>query len=279
MPTESVAAHSIHSTIRLHPNDDVIIATRQLVSGTRIESEELTVTGLIPPGHKIATRAIAKGEPVKRYNQIIGVARDAIARGQHVHTHNLSMAEFAREHEFGVDQHPTVPAREPAHFMGIRRADGRVATRNFIGVLTSVNCSATVARAIADYFRRDVNPQALADFPNVDGVVALTHGQGCAIDAHGEALDVLQRTLAGYARHPNFAAVLMVGLGCETNQIDGLIEAQGLAGSATLKTMTIQSSGGTARTVAAGIEQIEAMLADANRVQRQAVDARHLVVG
>src|SRR6202012_6068398 len=195
-----------HAVIRLHPKDDVVIATRQLLSGARIASEDLVIAGLIPPGHKIATRAIAAGEPVKRYNQIIGVAKDAIARGQHVHTHNLSMAEFQREHECGVDKHPTPFVASPATFMGIRRSDGRVATRNFIGVLTSVNCSATAARAIADYFRRDVNPQALADFPNVDGVVALTHGQGCAIDAHGEALDVLQRTLAGYARHPNFAA-------------------------------------------------------------------------
>src|ERR1700761_9152746 len=228
MPTESVAAHSIHSTIRLHPNDDVIIATRQLVSGTRIEAEDLVVTGLIPPGHKVATRAIAKGEPVKRYNQIIGVARDAIARGQHVHVHNLSMAEFAREHEFGVDVHDTGYVSEPAHFMGIRRADGRVATRNFIGVLTSVNCSATVARAIADYFRRDVNPQALADYPNVDGVIALTHGLGCGIDTLGEGMKILRRTLAGYAVHSNFASVLFVGLGCEANQIGGVLESGGL---------------------------------------------------
>src|ERR1700712_2311980 len=114
-----------HTVIRLHPNDDVVIATRQLMSGARIASEDLVVTGLIPPGHKIATRDIAKGEPVKRYNQIIGVAREAIARGQHVHTQNLGMAEFAREHEFGVDRHPTDFVETPATFMGIRRDDGR----------------------------------------------------------------------------------------------------------------------------------------------------------
>ena len=192
-------AIAAHAAIRLHPNDDVIIATRQLVSGTRIETEDLVVTGLIPPGHKIATRAIAKGEPVKRYNQIIGVAREAIARGQHVHTHNLSMAEFAREHEFGVDTHPTAAAREPAHFMGIRRADGRVATRNYIGILTSVNCSATVARAIADHFRRDVHPQELAAFPNVDGVIvptwsALAKSVSCLLQ---EGAGRLQQTKAG----------------------------------------------------------------------------------
>src|SRR5258706_5756593 len=205
--------------IRLHPNGDVVIATRQLVSGTRIDAEDLVVSGLIPPGHKIATRAIAKGEPVKRYNQIIGVARESIVRGQHVHVQNLGMSDFSREHEFGVDLHPTEYASEPAHFMGIRRDDGRVATRNYIGVLTSVNCSATVARAIADHFRRDVHPEELADFPNVDGVIALTHGLGCGIDMQGDGIRILRRTLAGYARHPNFASVLFVGLGCETNQI------------------------------------------------------------
>jgi altronate hydrolase len=280
MPTESVAAQSIHSTIRLHPNDDVIIATRQLVPGMRIEAEDLVVTGLIPPGHKVATRAIAKGEPVKRYNQIIGVARDAIARGQHVHVHNLGMAEFAREHEFGIDVQATNFAGEPAHFMGIRRADGRVATRNFIGVLTSVNCSATVARAIADYFRRDVNPQALADYPNVDGVIALTHGLGCGIDTLGEGMKILRRTLAGYAVHPNFASVLFVGLGCEANQIGGVLESGGLKGDQPkLRSFTIQDSGGTRKTIERGIAMVREMLADANRVKREPVPASYLNVG
>lgn len=276
----TATATAAHAAIRLHPNDDVIIATRQLVSGTRIEAEDLVVAGLIPPGHKIATRAIAKGEPVKRYNQIIGVAREAIARGQHVHTHNLAMAEFAREHEFGVDTHPTIAARDPAHFMGIRRADGRVATRNYIGVLTSVNCSATVARAIADHFRRDVHPGELAAFPNVDGVIALTHGLGCGVDLRGEGTMILQRTLAGYAAHPNFASVLFVGLGCETNQIGGVLEAGGLTdNTATLRSFTIQDSGGTRKTIERGIAMVRDMLVDANRAVREKVSASHLMVG
>ncbi|SAL76770.1 altronate dehydratase [Caballeronia terrestris] len=268
-----------HAVIRLHPNDDVVIATRQLMSGARIASEDLVVTGLIPPGHKIATRDIAKGEPVKRYNQIIGVAREAIARGQHVHTQNLGMAEFAREHEFGVDRHPTDFVETPATFMGIRRDDGRVATRNFIGVLTSVNCSATVARAIADYFRRDVHPEVLADYPNVDGVIALTHGLGCGIDMQGEGLAILRRTLAGYAVHPNFHAVLFVGLGCETNQIAGVLESSGLKEGERLKSFTIQDSGGSRKTVEHGIALVKEMLDDANRVKREPVPASHIVVG
>ncbi|MEX3955745.1 UxaA family hydrolase [Trinickia sp. EG282A] len=276
-PTRTSAAHAV---IRLHPNDDVVIATRQLVSGTRLDAEDLVVTGLVPPGHKIATRAIAKGEPVKRYNQIIGVAREDIARGQHVHVHNLGMAEFEREHAFGIDTHPTDYVADPATFMGIRRADGRVATRNYIGVLTSVNCSATVARAIADYFRRDVHPEALADFPNVDGVVALTHGLGCGIDMQGEGIAILRRTLAGYAVHANFASVLFVGLGCETNQIGGVLESGGLTESdMRLRTFTIQDSGGTRKTIERGIAMVREMLPEANRVKREPVPASHLVVG
>jgi altronate hydrolase len=154
-----------------------------------------------------------------------------------------------------------------------------VATRNYIGVLTSVNCSATVARAIADHFRRDIRPQALERYPNVDGVVALTHGAGCATDSEGEPLQVLRRTLGGYARHANFGALLMVGLGCETNQISGLMQQEGLQESSRLHSFSIQDTGGTAKTVARGIELVEWMLEEANRVQRQPVPASHITVG
>ena len=265
--------------IRIHANDNVVIARRQLLGGTVIPEEGVTVAGLVPPGHKIATRAIAQGQPVRRYDQIIGTATQDIAPGQHVHTHNLAFSDFARAHEPGAGATPTVFVAEPATFMGIVRPDGRVATRNYIGVLTSVNCSATAARAIADHFRRDIRPEALADYPNVDGVVALTHGMGCATASDGEELRVLRRTLGGYARHANFAGVLVVGLGCETNQIQGLIAQESLAEGAHLVTFNIQDTGGTAKTVAKGVELIKAMLPAANRVQRVPVPARHLVVG
>ena len=160
--------------IRIHPADDVVIARRQLVGGTVVESAGVTVAGLIPPGHKIAVRAIAPGAPVRRYNQIIGTAKQAIAAGQHVHTHNLAFSSFDRGHAFGGDARLTALVPEPATFQGIVRDNGRVATRNYIGILTSVNCSATVARAIADHFRQDIRPEALAKYPNVDGVIALT---------------------------------------------------------------------------------------------------------
>jgi altronate hydrolase len=273
--------------IRIHPADDVVIARHQLVGGTRLVDEGVTVVGLIPPGHKLAVRAIAQGQPVRRYNQIIGTAKQPIAPGQHVHSHNLEFSSFARDYAAGTGAHPTDFAAEPAAFMGIRRADGRVATRNYIGVLTSVNCSATVARAIADHFRRDVYPEALAPYPNVDGVIALTHGAGCATDSNGEPLQVLRRTLGGYARHANFAAILVVGLGCETNQISGLIEQEGLGGTTAssavggpqFHSFNIQETGGTRKTVAHGVELVQWLLEEANRSKREPVSASHIVVG
>ncbi len=265
--------------IRIHPHDDVVIARHQLVGGTRIESEGITVSGLVPPGHKVATKAIAAGAPVRRYDQIIGTAKVAIAAGQHVHTHNLEFAAFARDYAAASGARPTAYAAEPASFDGIVRAGGRVATRNYIGILTSVNCSATVARAIADHFRRDTNPRALERFPNVDGVVALTHGAGCATASDGEPLQVLRRTLGGYARHPNFASVMVVGLGCETNQINGMLEQEGLATGAQLHAFNIQETGGTKKTVAHGIELVEWLLEEANRAVRTPVPASHITVG
>jgi altronate hydrolase len=265
--------------IRIHAQDNVVIARQQLLGGTVLASEGVTVSGLVPPGHKVATRDIAQGQPVRRYDQIIGVATQAIAAGQHVHTHNLAFSDFAREHLPGADAKPTAYVDQPLTFDGIVRDDGRVATRNYIGILTSVNCSATAARAIADHFRRDIRPEALADFPNVDGVVALTHGMGCATASDGEELQVLRRTLGGYAKHPNFAAILVVGLGCETNQIQGLVAQEGLEEGVKLATFNIQDTGGTAKTVAKGIALIQAMLPEANRVARVPVPLRHLTVG
>ena len=265
------------AVIRLNPLDNVLIARQALPQGLHLDTEAITVRQPIPSGHKLATERVEQGQPLRRYGQIIGFASQAIDAGDHVHVHNVQMGDFARDYAFGVDTR-SQPGTE-ARFQGIVRADGRVATRNDIGILTSVNCSATVARAVADHFRRDIHPEVLADYPNIDGVVALTHGAGCAVDPSGEALCLLRRTLAGYAVHPNFAAVLIIGLGCETNQIESLLETQGLQASAQLRTFTIQGIGGTSKTIAAGIEQVRSLLAEANHVQRQPVSARHLVVG
>lgn len=277
--TSTISRSSSKAIIRLHPADNVVIALKQLLSGTVLADENVTVSGLIPAGHKIATREIDAGQEIRRYGQIIGFATNAIKPGQHVHTHNLQMGEFERGHTFCSEAKPTVAAAQPATFNGILRADGRVATRNYIGILTTVNCSATAARAIADYFRRDTNPAALANYPNVDGVIALTHSIGCGMDSEGEALAILRRTLGGYARHPNFHSVLMVGLGCETNQIGSLLNSQGLSEGSNLRTFTIQDSGGTRKTVTKGIEMVQQMLEEANQVVRQPLPVSHLVIG
>jgi altronate hydrolase len=262
--------------IRLHDQDSVVIARATLLPGTEI-APGIPATQRIPAGHKVAVRPIAQGEPIRRYGQIIGFAAMPIAPGQHVHVHNCGMGDFARDYAFGVDAKPTDFIAQPATFMGIRRPDGRVATRNYIGILTSVNCSAHVADMVAMAFRRDPisgrNP--LADYPNVDGVVALTHKTGCGM-AQGEPLALLRRTLGGYARHPNFAAVIVLGLGCEVNQLAGMIQEQKLAGR--LHAMDIQEMGGTRKTVEAGIDFVRGVLAEANNVAREPCPASELTI-
>ncbi len=266
--------------IRLHPDDDVVIARQQLMSGTSVEN--IAVRGLIPPGHKIATRAIETGQAVRRYNQIIGFASQPIAPGEHIHTHNLNLGDnkgdFARDYAYCADVKPE-PTLQRAEFMGYVRADGRVATRNYIGILSSVNCSATVARAIADHFSRTTNPSALAAYPNVNGVIALTHGTGCGMDTQGLGMQVLERTMAGYATHPNFAGVLAVGLGCEANQLKSWLSHSGLAEGSTLQTCNIQDSGDTTKTVAKGIALVQAMLPEVNKSTRTPCSAAHLTIG
>jgi len=265
--------------LRLNPADDVVIACRELESGTNLVAENVVVAERIPAGHKVATRAIAAGEPVRRYNQIIGFATQPIAAGRHVHVHNLEVQTFARDYAFCSDAKSTAMVAEPATFEGIVRRGGinagKVATRNYIGVIATVNCSATVCRAIADRFRGD----ALRDYPNVDGIVALTHTSGCGMDSAGEGIDVLRRTIAGYVRHANFAGVLLVGLGCESNQMGALMFTQGLAESPLLQTMTIQETGGTRRCVEEGIAKVMAMLPLANAVRRETVPASHITIG
>ncbi len=266
-------------TIRLHPADDVVIARSQLVGGTTLIDESVVVSGLVPPGHKVATRAVRAGAPVRRYNQIIGFASRDIAPGEHVHLHNLAMGAFDRDYAFGVDAKPTSYIEPAATFMGIVRREGanagKVATRNYIGILSTVNCSATVARSIADHYTRE----RLAAFPNIDGVVALTHGSGCGMDTQGEGMQILRRTLGGYAKHANFAGVLVVGLGCEANQISALLGAQDLQEAALLRTFSIQDTGGTAKSIARGIAIVGEMLPHADAVTRQPVPASNLTIG
>ena len=246
MPAESPAK----MTVRLSPADDVVTAIRPLAVGDE------GATTLIPRGHKMAARDIAEGEPVLKYAQVIGYAAEPIPAGAHVHTHNLAFRGVAHEHAFATNLRPAPEPERIDTFRGYRRPSGRVGTRNFVAVLTSVNCSATAAHKIAEHF----TPERLAPYPNVDGVTAFAHGTGCGMAGSGEGFEALQRVMWGYARHPNVGGVLMAGLGCEMNQIDWLIEAYGLVPGPLFQSMNIQDVGGLRRTVELGIAKVEAML-------------------
>jgi altronate hydrolase len=272
-----VTAHALRSsTVRLHPADNVVVATADLPPGSPVE--DVVLRGPVPRGHKVAVAAVPAGGAVRKYDQVIGFATTDIAAGDHVHTHNVEFRAFERDYAYGADVSPTayVPPDQRATFQGIVRADGRVATRNYIGILTSVNCSATTAKIIADSVRAS---GLLASFPSVDGVVALTHGAGCGMASSGEGFDVLQRTLTGYAAHPNFAGFLLLGLGCEVNQISSLTETWTLDPSKIVHSMSIQDEGGTAATVRRGVQLIADMLPEVDRVTRVPVPASELVLG
>lgn len=263
--------------ILLSEADNVAVARHEVAAGTALEAgnAKFTSRDVIPSGHKVAVRAIAAGEVVRKYGQVIGLATKPIAIGEHVHVHNLGMGGDQHDHAAGRHYRPTAPAVAPATFRGIVRRDGRVGTRNYLGVIASVNCSATVCRYIAEAFRGD----ALRDFPNVDGVVAITHGSGCGMSGGGEGIEILRRTLRGYADHPNFAGVLVIGLGCEVNQVAPLVESLNAREPGLVAAMTIQEEGGTREAVEQGKALVREMLPVANAVTRTEVDAKHLVVG
>ncbi len=265
------------SAIRLNPNDNVVVAQSDLPAGARLDDEGVAVNGIVPRGHKIATVAIAKGDAARKYDQVIGFASQDIAPGDHVHTHNLAFKSFARDYAFSSDCRDIdpVPDGERRTFEGYVRANGKVGTRNYIGVLTSVNCSATVARQIGDTVNRS---GVLDDYPEIDGVSVFSHSTGCGMAGDGDGFGNLQRTLAGFARHPNFAGVLMVGLGCEVAQIPALIAGQQIADDDAFHAMTIQDTGGTRRTVEEGVARITAMLEHAKGAARQTVPASELTV-
>ena len=272
---------STPAVLRLHDADDVVIAVRQLVPGEAVtlpSGEVLNVRDLIPPGHKMAVRRIAPGGQVRRYGQVIGFAGPAIDVGRHVHTHNLGVGEFsAHDRDFGLgNRSPATQPREvSATFKGFRRANGRVGTRNYIAVIASVNCSATVVRAIAAAFSVD----RLRQFPNVDGVVAIVHPSGCGMNMAGEGFALLQRTLIGYTRHPNFAGVVLVGLGCEHNQVRPLVEGAGTDVSQMLRYVVMQEEGGTRAAIERGVAMVEAMLPVANAFVREPAPVSELIVG
>lgn len=266
--------YKLTETVRLNKIDNVITVTKATEANATLG--DVTTNGLIPRGHKVATTDIALGDVIRKYAQIIGYASQDIKAGDHVHTHNIEFRNTKANYEFGTDIQPVdmVPENERDTFMGFKRANGKVGTRNYIGILTSVNCSATAARMIAAAF----GPEEMEQYPNVDGVVAFVHGTGCGMAGDGDGFDALQRVMWGYAQNPNHAGILMVGLGCEMNQIDWLIEAYGMKKGPLFQAMNIQDMAGLRKTVAIGIEKIKAMLPIANKFEREPCPVSELTV-
>lgn len=267
---------SLSPFIRLNPKDNVIVARRDVPSGQLVESEGFTTLTQVPAGYKVAASDIKKGEQVLKYNTCIGFAAQDIPAGTMMHSHNISFEHIDLDYAFGRDYHPTelLPSDKRAVFQGFVRPDGRVGTRNYIGILVSSNCAATVARRIANYF----TPEKLKAYPNVDGVVPFITGLGCGMEMTGPFMDLLRRTIMGYATNPNIGAALVLALGCERNNIDEMFAYAGCEERDNLQKMIIQEKGGTAKTIQAGIAWVEKMLPLVNACERQTVSAEHLVL-
>jgi altronate hydrolase len=262
----------------MQKDDQVAVAVDGIGAGEPLPGFGFPAIERVPPGHKVAVTKIVKGDEVRRLGLVIGRAQGNILPGQWVHEHNLGYEPSHAAREIGTRLHNTrfVEAAEVPVFQGYRRADGKVGTRNFIGVIASVNCSSLVTRKIADHFGA---PGALDGFAGVDGVVALTHKSGCSVSDGSISMDMLRRTLGGYVRHPNFAGVLIVGLGCEDNQIETMLDEQQLVHGPMLRTLSIQETGGTSASIAAGINEVAEMIEIAAKAERSPVPASELVVG
>lgn len=263
--------------IRLDPADNVVVAREEIAAGTFIPSEDILARAAVPLGHKIATRTIKRGEPVLKYATIIGFAGDDIEPGEYLHTHNVLNGSFERDYRYGEDYVPTdrLPAAERARFLGYARADGRVGTRNVIGLFVTVNCSATVARKAANYF----DLERLEGFENVDAVVPFIHEQGCGMEMSGEPMDLLRRTLAGYITHPNMAGAVVLALGCERNNLQKFFAEQSLQTGKMLHTVTMQEVGGTAAALDRAKAAAKEMLPEANKAVRTLQSAEHIMIG
>ncbi|WP_307026070.1 UxaA family hydrolase [Arthrobacter globiformis] len=262
----------------LRPEDDVAVATQDLPPGAELtdRGHRLRVRQSVPRGHKLALRPLAAGQRVHKYGQSIGRATRDIAAGDHVHTHNLGMDNADRVHEFGTARvQPAAPGGPARTFQGYHRGDGRVGTRNYIGILTAVNCSASTGRMIAAQF----TAAALQGYDNVDGVIALTHDSGCGLVAGSEGARLTRRTLRSYANHPNIAGLLVLGLGCEMLPATSLLDGLDLPSEKLVRTLVIQDSGGIRATVRAGVEAINEMVPHVNALRREPAPISELVLG
>ncbi len=273
--------------VLLHARDDVAIARLPLNRGVKLRLPGQSVAGAallevrqrILAGHKVALRALAPGEPVLRYGAIIGFATQPIQPGDHVHSHNLAVGKLRQAYEYSVGVRPVdvVSSEQRRTFMGYRRSDGRAGTRNYIAILSTVNCAASTVRFIQRHF----TPDLLRAYPNIDGVIGLTHKSGCGMQHGGDAVTQLQRVLAGMALHPNVGAYLLVGLGCESNQVQELIAQMALDRAQSWKQplfLTLQENHGVASTVEAGVRMIGELLPRVDAVRREPIPISELTL-
>ncbi len=261
------------NALRLNPADNVVIAMRRIAAGEVVAGEGIAAAEAIGNGHKIAVKPIRPGETVRKYGQVIGAATADVAAGAHVHTHNLAVSTSREEARMGAAAQRQEP---PRTFEGYRRANGKVGVRNYIGVLTSVNCSATVARHIAEAAEKS---GLLDAYPDVDGVVPITHASGCGMASSGEGFDILRRTLWGTAANPNFGGVLLVGLGCEVIQISRLKADYGIVEGEEFQSFTIQETGGTRRAIEEGLERLRQILPRVGAARRTTAPASEITLG
>ena len=262
--------------VRLNSEDNVVIALRDLMPGEELGKWGITVQSAVSQAHKVASHPISEGENVLRYGQIIGQATRDIAAGEHVHVHNLGMGEHKQDYAFASQAHPLDAIASDRTFIGFHRADGRVGTRNYVGIVTTVNCSGSVARFIAEAAEKS----GLVDrFANVDGVVPIVHGTGCGMSDKDDGYATLFRTLSGYAQHPNFGGILLIGLGCEVMQLADLVGGRSIRPDGELRYMTIQNEGGTRRTIDRGLAELEGILKIANKSARAPAPVSKITIG
>ena len=272
----------IPAALLLMAEDDVMIACQDIQEGTEIggPSNPFRTQNRVPSGHKVARHRISKGSAVRKFGQVIGFASENIESGCHIHSHNLEAGSFAREYQFGVDAKPVLKATEPRYFEGFDRGDGRYGTRNYIAIISTVNCSASTSK----YIVRELDKRGiLAKYPEIDGVVAITHKAGCAMQYGGPDHLQLNRTLAGIANHPNVSSYLLMGLGCETGQASHLIENQkliqlGMPGNQPPNLLQIQDMGGIAKTVEAGVDAVIRLLSQSKSTKRTRISAEKLIL-
>lgn len=280
-----MATATLNPVICLHSDDNIAVARRQIPAGSELDAMGRNVTSreTIDMGHKVATRAITRGAPVKKFGQTIGFASCDIAAGMWVHTHNVEAGPLSLDYAYASEVPPEPEPITGRTFMGYRRHDGRAATRNYIGIISSVNCSAHTSKLIAQHFDRKL----LADYPNIDGIIPLVHKGGCAMQYGGEDHQQLNHTLAGFAKHANIGAYLLVGLGCETGQASFLAESEHLVQIAVPGheksplplVLNMQDLGGIRKTTQRGVEILREMLPEVNKVQRAPIPVAEIILG